>query len=91
MEKSVEKEDMNIHKFLADFSSDPHAAPVQLPTTGLLGAAAAQRAGKQLGTGAHASCRTSCNGGACAPGMARAMGGDLADSSETPPLTSRVG
>ena len=38
----------------ADFSSDPRAVPVQLQTTGLLGAAAAQRAGKKLGTGGHA-------------------------------------
>ena len=40
------------------------------------GAAAAQRAGRQLGTGGHASCRTSCRGGACAPGMGAWTGGD---------------
>ena len=40
------------------------------------GAAAAQRAGRQLGTGGHASCRTSCRGGACAPGIGAWTGGD---------------
>ena len=39
---------------------------MQLRTTELPGAAAAQRAGKQLGTGGHASCRTFCNHGAFA-------------------------
>ena len=48
---------------------------LQLQTAGLLGPATAQRAGKQLGTGGHASCRMFCTGGACAPGMGAAMGG----------------
>ena len=53
------------------FSGDPRAVPVHCR-----GAAAAQRAGKQLGTGGHASCRTSCRGGACAPGIGAWTGGD---------------
>ena len=61
---------------VAVFSSDPHSVPVQLRTTGLLGAAASQRAGTQLGKGGHASCRAFCTGGASAPGMGAAMGGD---------------
>ena len=50
------------------------SAPASYGTAG--GAAAAQRAGRQLGTGGHASCRTSCRGGACAPGIGAWTGGD---------------
>ena len=34
------------------------------------------RAGRQLGTGGQATCRTSCRGGACAPGIGAWTGGD---------------
>ena len=38
--------------------------PVHLRAMGLHGVPAAQQAPRQLGTGGHASCRTSCKGGA---------------------------
>ena len=67
--------------FFEDENTSSHLYPVPfffLPnlygTAG--GAAAAQRAGRQLGTGGHASCRTSCRGGACAPGIGAWTGGN---------------
>ena len=60
--------------FSANCSSHPHAVEVQLQTTGLLGAAAARRAA------GHRRARVMQDvlqkGGACAPSMGAAMGGD---------------
>ena len=63
--------------FPTHFSGDPHAVPVhQRAKCHCNVAAAAHLAGRQLGTGGHASCRTSCKCGACAPGMGAWTGGD---------------
>ena len=62
--------------FSTNLSGDPRAVPVHLRAKRHCNvAAAAQRAGRQLGTGGHASCRTSCRCGACAPGMGAWTGG----------------
>ena len=60
--------------FPTDFSGDPRAAPVHLRAIRHCNvAAAAQRAGRQLGTGGHTT--WSCRCGACAPGMGAWTGG----------------